>query len=111
MEQIPHYLLQNAQQITKTLVEFTTQVLHAREEEESCEDEEQAIEDDDDAFKSTVDKLSKVQNDKAENEDDDDDDDDEDFDEDDDYANLYESPLEAIDEIILFEQLLVTLQQ
>lgn len=78
--------------------------MHAREEEESCEDELQAEDDEDEeqAFKTTVDKLSKIQNDKAEDEDDDDDDD-FDGDEEDDYANLYESPLEAIDEIILFE--------
>ena len=111
-EQIPQYLLQNIGAVTKQLVEFTTRVLKAREEEESCEQEDQASVEEENEYQKTVDKLAKMTNGQADD-DDEDEDDDEDFDgdEDEDYANLYESPLESIDEIILLEQMLINLQQ
>lgn len=80
-----------------------------REEDESCDQDEQAEEDDAD-FKNTLNKLQNLPK-GTDVEDDDDDEDDGDYDEGDDYALLYDSPLENLDAILLFEKLILHMQQ
>lgn len=74
------------------LVQFSSRILAMREKEESCELEEQAIED-------------KIKQSDLLNDDDDEDDDydEEEEEEEDDACYVYESPLEEIDAILLYE--------
>ncbi|KAM3136652.1 hypothetical protein pb186bvf_011288 [Paramecium bursaria] len=104
--QTPQYLLNNSQLVCKAFANWTTKLLLQREQDESCDNEEQAIEDNV-GYQNTLDKLAKA---AIEDEDDDDDPDDS-YDQGDEYTDLYDSPLESVDPILLVEQLMMALSQ
>lgn len=87
------------------LIHLTSLSLKLQTNEDSCELEEQAIEEQ--GYNNTLDKLQKV---NGENFETDDDEDDESVDGDDfDNANLYEGPNDNLNEILLFENVLLEL--
>lgn len=107
LQKPPNYLILNCADVGKFLMRMTTRMLEMREEDESCEAEDQA-EVDHDEYKKV---MNKMNNQELDLDDEDEDEDDQDYDEGDDYADLYDSPLEDLDAILLYEKLILSLQQ